>query len=80
MGYSRNGGKIRKSCGNLKWIAPREDGRPCGKRLADHPRERDLIPPPAQVPPAGKPLIILVLYLLYCDLIAGAELLRELRS
>lgn len=36
--------------------APKEDGSPCGRRWADHPRERDLNPQPAQVRPAGKPL------------------------
>jgi hypothetical protein len=42
--------------------APREDRSPCGMRLAAHPRERDINPPPAPLPPAGKGLIILVDY------------------
>lgn len=35
--------------------APQEDGSPCGRRLADHPRDQDLYPPPTPVVPAGMP-------------------------
>jgi hypothetical protein len=30
--------------------APRQDGNPCGMRLADHPREENSNPAAAQVP------------------------------
>jgi hypothetical protein len=40
--------------------APKEDDSPCGKRWADHPRDKDLNPPPAPVPPAGQSPMIFV--------------------
>jgi hypothetical protein len=79
---------VRDACKANQFIcnAPWADrsGAICGKPLGAHPRERDLNPPPAPVPPAGQsPMIFVdcrVLFhrnIVYCVLYYGAELLGE---